>query len=417
MDTTARAREHPSESARGALATMLRDIRALAEDIGIRFMGSDADARAAKYLAGRFAELGLAPEIMVFPVMGWSLREAASLEVIPDSGEIWWVECYPYVYSASTPEGGARGRILPAGRQELFGMKFRPFERPKFRFRKYSIRESTGVVIAQIVSRDFPVGARPAPWGVLPLPRTMPTVMIGEEDGRRLEHIVARIGYCTAATLRIASQFKPDAFAANVIARLPGTDPRKAEEHILVTAHFDTQYTGPGAVDNASGVAAVLALAEHFGRERLEHSLLFALYTGEEVGFVGARQHLAALKESADLSSIRAVLNLDMLACNEPNWIHASADFLAQESTRRASATLAIAEKYGAVEIVTPCWPSGDQDPFDDEGIPCVSFTWKGYKYRYTHTPDDTLDKIDEAVLADSFALARHVVVNMDKML
>jgi hypothetical protein len=417
MDTTVKTRTRPSKAARGALASMLADIRALADEIGTRFMGSEADARAAKYLTGRCAELGLATETMAFPVMGWSLREAARLEIVGDGSETWRVECYPYVYSASTPEGGARGRVVPAGRQEFFGTKFRPFERPKFRFRKYAIRDDAGAVAAQIVSRDFPVGALPAAWGVLPLPRTMPTVMIGEEDGRRLEQIVGQTGDRTIATLRIASQFHLDAVATNVIGRMSGSDPRKAEEQILVMAHFDTQYTGPGAVDNASGVAAVLALVEHFGRERPAHSLLFALYSGEEVGFVGARQHLATLKENGELSSIRAVLNLDMLACNEPNWIHASPDFLAQESARRAAATLDIPAKYGALEIVTPCWPSGDQDPFDDEGIPCVSFTWKGYKYRYTHTPEDTPEKVDKDVLSDSFALARQVVINMDSML
>ena len=107
----------------------------------------------------------------------------------------------------------------------------------------------------------------------------------------------------------------------------------------------------------------MLALAEHFTRERPARSLLFALYSGEEVGFIGAKHHLAALKEGGELGSIRAVLNLDMLACNEPNWIHASPDFLAQESARRAAASLGIAERYRRPRIVTPCWPSGDQIP------------------------------------------------------
>ena len=415
METRDRRAARPSEPASGALAMMLADIRALAGEIGIRFMGSEADARAAKYLARRSADIGLAPEIMAFPVMGWRLREPASLAIDRDGKPTWRVECYPYVYSASTPAGGARGRIVPAGRQELFGSKFRPFERPKFRFRKYDIRMEDGTVAGQIVSRDFPVGALPAAWGVLPLPRTMPMVMIGESDGRRLEEIAAQGG--AAATMQIASQFDAEAISANVVGQLAGADPRRAAEKILVMAHFDTQYTGPGAVDNASGVAALLALAAHFAGARPDHGLVFALYSGEEVGFVGARQHLAVLKDRGELGAIRAVLNLDMLACNEPNWIHASADFLAQESARRAAAALTIAERYGGLEIVTPCWPSGDQDPFDDEGIPCVSFTWKGYKYRHTHTPEDTPDKVDERVLADSFALARQVVINLDKML
>jgi hypothetical protein len=106
-----------------------------------------------------------------------------------------------------------------------------------------------------------------------------------------------------------------------------------------------------------------------------------------------------------------------MLACNEPNWIHASEDFLAQESVRRAAKDMAIAEKYGGLEIVTPPWPSGDQDPFYDHRIPCVSLTWKGYKYPYTHTPEDTMDKIDTEVLGDSFQLACRVIQHIDRML
>lgn len=415
MSERLNAARRSTKSAGTPLAGMLADIQALS-DIGIRFIGSAEDTQAARHLARRCKSIGLVTETAPFPVLSWSLLEEASLVIAPPRGSPWKVVSYPYVYSASTPRGGARGRVVAAGRQELFGTKFRAFERPKFRYRKYSIVDQNGAVAAQIVSRDFPVGARAAAWGVLPLPRTTPTVMIGDEDGRSLEDMVAG-GDPVEAALGFRTAFHPDAVANNVIALLPGADRRKAVEHILVMAHFDTQYTGPGAVDNASGVAAVLALAEYFTRERPDRSVLFALYSGEEVGFVGAKHHLATLKERGQLGSIRAVLNLDMLACNEPNWPHASADFLAQESVRRAAISAGVAEKYGDLEIVTPCWPSGDQDPFDDEGIPCVQFTWKGYKYPHTHTPDDTPDKIDAAVLACSFEFARHVVINMDRML
>jgi len=393
---------------------MLADIRALADDIGIRFVGSPADAQAAKYLAGRFRDTGLEPMLVPFPVLGWSLKEEARLE-IQAGAERWRVPCYPFVYSSSSPVAGFSGKLVYAGKQELFASaKYRAFERGKFRFRKYSILDRNGMPAAQVVSRDFPDGALTAAWGMLPLPRTTPTVLVSEKDGRRLEALVAA---GASATLHLSTEFHPDWLATNVFAHLPGSDSRRADEQILVAAHFDTQYTGPGAVDNASGVAAVLSLARHLKAKQPRRSILFAIYSGEEVGFVGARHHLAGLKETERLSSIRAVVNLDMLACNEPNWIHASEDFLAQESSRRAAADLGIAEKYGSLEIVTPPWPSGDQDPFYDENIPCVSFTWKGYKYPYTHTPQDTSDKVDAEVLLDSFHLACRVIEHMDQMM
>jgi len=397
-------------------SAMLADVRVLAGEIGIRFMGSQGDARAARYIADRFGQTGLTPELAAFPVIGWRVHGQARLEISAAGASSWSPVCYPYVYSSSTAAQGSWGRVVPAGRQELFSaQKFRPFERAKFRFRKYSMVSADGAVLAQIVSRDFPDAAPAAAWGVLPLPRTTPTVMIGEREGRRLEAMVA--GQPVDARLTVTTEFSADATACNVIARLPGLDRRKSQEPVLVAAHYDTQYAGPGAVDNASGVACLLSLARYFSDHRPARSILFAAYSGEEVGFVGAKHHVASLKDTEQLATVRAMLNLDMLACNEPNWIHVSDDFLAVESCRRAASDVGITETYGPVEFVTPPWPSGDQDPFYDEGIPCVSFTWKGYRYPHTHTAEDTADKVDAEVLVDSFHLAHRVIEHMDRML
>lgn len=396
---------------------MLADIRALASDIGVRFVGTPGDARAAQYISERFAQNGLQPQKIPFRVMGWSLREDARLEISTPGAGSSSIPCYPSVYSSSTPAEGFRGRLVYWGRQEIFQIdKFRPFEQAKFRFRKYSLLDENGDIVAFVVSRDFPDQALVSAWGVLPLPTTTPTVMIGEQDGRRLEKLVTG-GEQIAACVRVRTDFNPAAVTHNIIAELGGSDSRKSEEKILVAAHYDTQYAGPGAVDNASGVAGLLSLCRYFQEKRLKRTLLFAVYGGEEVGFLGAHHHLASLVARQQLSSIRAFVNLDMLACNEPNWIHASEDFLAQESVQRAAKDVGIADKYGSLEIVTPPWPSGDQDPFYDKKIPCVSFTWKGYKYPYTHTPEDTIDKVDAEVQLDSFRLACQVVEHMDRML
>jgi hypothetical protein len=66
--------------------------------------------------------------------------------------------------------------------------------------------------------------------------------------------------------------------AANVIFELPGS----STKFLIVGAHYDTAPGTPGANDNASGVAATLALAQRFVGAPLHHSLRFVLFANEE---------------------------------------------------------------------------------------------------------------------------------------
>src|SRR6185295_18686768 len=85
----------------------------------------------------------------------------------------------------------------------------------------------------------------------------------------------------------------------NVVALLPGSDPRLRNEYVVFTAHLDHLGIGDpvngdaiynGAVDDASGVAALLEIARAFASlpERPRRSLLFVAFTAEEAGLVGS---------------------------------------------------------------------------------------------------------------------------------
>ncbi len=108
--------------------------------------------------------------------------------------------------------------------------------------------------------------------------------------------------------------------AANVVARLPGRDPALTAEAVLVTAHYDhlgivQPVAGDsimnGALDNASGTASILAIAEAFVRSgvRPRRSLIFAAFTGEEQGLLGSGAF--AQRPPIPLRQVAAVLNLD----------------------------------------------------------------------------------------------------------
>jgi Zn-dependent M28 family amino/carboxypeptidase len=108
---------------------------------------------------------------------------------------------------------------------------------------------------------------------------------------------------------------------SNVLGRLPGRG-ALAEEAILIGGHYDhfgigTPVDGDsiynGAEDNASGTAAVLALAEAFARSRVQpqRSLVFVGFTAEESGLLGSQALVA--RPTIPLSRIAAILNLDVV--------------------------------------------------------------------------------------------------------
>ena len=113
--------------------------------------------------------------------------------------------------------------------------------------------------------------------------------------------------------------------AYNIVAALPGKS--KPNELIIFSAHYDHVGTKEinfqgrkgagvgdsiynGANDNASGVAAMIALARYFGQlKNNERTILFIAFSAEELGLIGSR----ALASDLNPNNIVAMLNLEML--------------------------------------------------------------------------------------------------------
>lgn len=109
--------------------------------------------------------------------------------------------------------------------------------------------------------------------------------------------------------------------SANVLGVLPGTDPAKRDEYVVLTAHFDHLGVGKprnddaiynGAVDNASGCAGMLALARAAAtlKER-RRSMLFISVTAEESGLLGSKYY--AQNPTVDPKQLVANVNVDCL--------------------------------------------------------------------------------------------------------
>lgn len=109
--------------------------------------------------------------------------------------------------------------------------------------------------------------------------------------------------------------------SANIVARLPGSDPALKDEYVVLSAHIDHIGIGQpingdriynGAMDNGSGSALVLDMAADFKLhpEKLRRSILLVLVTGEEKGLLGSKYFAA--HPTVPAKSMVADINVDM---------------------------------------------------------------------------------------------------------
>lgn len=192
----------------------------------------------------------------------------------------------------------------------------------------------------------------------------------------------------------------------NVVALLPGTDPRLAKEYIIIGAHYDHLGFGGlgsgsrvpdtisvhyGADDNASGVAGVLALASQIAKGGgLKRSVIFAAFGAEEMGLLGSRYMARNLL--VDKSSVSAMINLDMIGrLNDKRAVMVGGTGTAAESETILREIEA--EHSLALNFSPEGFGASDHASFYAESIP-VFFITTGAHPDY-HTPADTYDKIN----------------------
>jgi Tol biopolymer transport system component len=169
----------------------------------------------------------------------------------------------------------------------------------------------------------------------------------------------------------------------NVLGRLRG----EGEGTVVVGAHLDHLGPGyPGADDNASGVAALIEIARQIPRRGLRRTILFAAWSGEEVGLLGSRTFAARAKDVA------AVLNMDMVGRLDRalilQGVGSSPSWLAE--IERANAPVGL-----PISLSEESRLPTDTTSFHLKGIPALNaFTGAHLDY---HQPSDTADKLNYA--------------------
>jgi hypothetical protein len=228
----------------------------------------------------------------------------------------------------------------------------------------------------------------------------------------------------------------------NIEAEIPGTHP----EIILIGAHYDSVFGSPGANDNGSGVAAMLALARRFANRQPERrltqtpykTLRFVAFVNEEPpyflsGEMGSLVYARRCKERGE--KISAMISLETIGyfSDAPNsqiypsralgtfyptvgnFIGFVSNVHSRTLLRRAIALFREHAKLPSEGAALPWFIPGvswsDQWSFWKNGYPGIMVTDTApFRYPYYHSADDTPDKLDY----DRFAL---VVSGMEKVI
>lgn len=168
----------------------------------------------------------------------------------------------------------------------------------------------------------------------------------------------------------------------NVVALLPGTDPKRKDELVVYTAHWDhlgvnEKLEGDqifnGAIDNASGTSALLEIAGMFQRDGgPRRSVLFLAVTAEEKGLLGSRYYAA--HPLYPLERTVAVINMDALGAwgRTEDVIsiglgHNTLDAVLEDAARAQGRTV-----RGDSEPVKGIFYRSDHFEFAKQGVPAL---------------------------------------------
>jgi hypothetical protein len=229
-----------------------------------------------------------------------------------------------------------------------------------------------------------------------------------------------------------------DVASANVIGRIEGSDPRLAREAVVISAHLDhlgVDGSGAirnGAIDNASGIAQLLAIARALTAlpRPPRRTVILLATTGEELGLLGAEGFTAHPPWPID--QIVANVNIDQTGMLWP-IVDVVADGAERSSlagpVARAAAALGLAVSPDPVPE-QGFFLRSDQAPFARAGVPALIFRpgfrdrsggsdhnralfvkWRGTAY---HAPLDKLDQRDPPIDFDSgITMARAIYLTV----
>lgn len=395
-------------------------VESLTTEVGPRLAGSEADMRAVRWAEAKFKTLGY-DKVRLEPVSfpKWVRRA--------ESGAVLGEFAQPLHLTAlgGSPGGTVEGEVVrfpdlaaleaaPAGslagkiafvdytmQRARDGNGYGPASRIRSRGPSAAIRAgAVGYVMRSAGTEQhryphtgvtrFDEGLTPIPSAALALP-----------DAEQITRLLTR-GKPLRIRLALDCGWDGTAESFNVIGEITGSHRALRDEVVVIGGHLDSWDLGTGAVDDGAGVAITMAAGHLIGRlpkaQRPARTIRVIAFANEEQGLYGGKAYAAQYKPAVAQHQLVAESDFGagrIYGFNTSAAPHAQA----------AAAQIAEALKPLGIEALAKGGPGPDVGPIAAEG---AAWAWLGQDgtdyFDLHHTPDDTLDKIDPAALAQNAA-------------
>lgn len=395
-------------------------VESLTTEIGPRLAGSEADLRAVRWAEAKFRALGY-DRVWLQPVTfpKWVRRS--------ERGEILDGYAQPLDLTAlgGSPGGTVEGEIVrfadlaaleaaPAGslagkiafvdytmQRARDGNGYGPASRIRSRGPSAAIRAGAiGYLMrsASTAQNRFPhTGITRFDAGLTPIP----SAALSQPDADQLTRLLGR-GQPVRVRIALDCGWDGTAESFNVIGEISGRDRRLREEFVVISGHLDSWDLGTGAIDDGAGVAITMAaghlIAQLPKAQRPARTIRVIAFANEEQGLYGGKVYAAASRPAIARQQIVAESDF---GAGRIYGFNTSAAPQAQAAIARIVEAL----KPLGIEAMNKGGPGPDVGPIAAEG---AVWAWLGQDgtdyFDYHHTPDDTLDKIDPAALAQNTA-------------
>ena len=235
-------------------------------------------------------------------------------------------------------------------------------------------------------------------------PLVLPRVAVAIEDYGRIFRTLEKHVPVTLAINIINKFYEENLDSFNIIAEIPGAD--KADEVVMLGAHFDSWDSGTGATDNAAGSAVMMEAMRILKTSgvKMRRTVRLALWTGEEEGLLGShayvKEHFGdrqSLELKPDHAKLSAYFNVDN-GTGKIRGIYLQGN---EEVRPVFEKWMEPFKSMGMTTLSARGTGGTDHASFDEAGLPGFQFIQDPIEYepRTHHTNMDLYERIQEADL------------------
>jgi Predicted aminopeptidases len=211
-------------------------------------------------------------------------------------------------------------------------------------------------------------------------------------------------GVPVSMDIDIQNKFTDNAVVENIIAEIPGTDPKLKDEVVLIGAHLDSWHGGTGAADNASGcivMTEALRIIKESGIQP-RRTIRLALWGGEEQGLIGSRGYVQNYLYDAQTNQPKKGFDQFALYLNMDNGSGKYRGIYLEENDMAVpfmEVWMKALESMDFKTITLRRTSGTDHQSFDRYGLPGYQFIQDDLEYdRGYHTAMDTYERL---IMAD----------------